>query len=139
MAPAILWYRRDLRVHDLPALQAAMEDGGDDGVIPVFCFDDKLIHGRFPSARRTAYLLETLKALDERWHDLGGRLWWRRGEPSKELAKLVEETGATQVHATEDVTGFARARDDRAAKAIADAGGELHLHTGLAISSDLES
>ncbi|MDO9356625.1 MAG: deoxyribodipyrimidine photo-lyase [Solirubrobacteraceae bacterium] len=139
MAPAILWYRRDLRVHDLPALQAAIESGGDDGVIPVFCFDDRLIHGRFASARRTGYLLETLKALDERWHDLGGRLWWRHGDPSKELAKIVDDTGATEVHATEDVTAFARARDDRASNAIEAAGATLHLHPGLAIAADLDA
>lgn len=139
MAPAILWYRRDLRVHDLPALAAATRDGGDDGVIPVFCFDPKLLHGRFASARRTAQLLRSLEALDERWHELGGRLWFREGDPAKELAKLVKETGAEVVHATGDVSGFARGRDERAGAAIEQAGARLELHPGLAIASDLES
>ncbi len=139
MAPAILWYRRDLRVHDLPALAAAIDDGGEDGVIPVFCFDDRLLHGRFESARRTWFLLQTLEALDARWHDLGGRMWWRRGDPASVLASLLRETGANVVHATEDVTGFARSRDDRAADAIAGAGGQLVLHPGLAIASDLDA
>ena len=137
MAPAILWYRRDLRVHDLPALAAAIQDGGDDGVIPVFCFDDALLHGRFASARRTWFLLETLSALDARWHDLGGRLWWRRGNPAEELAEIVRLTGAEAVHATADVTAFARGRDERAASAIEEAGAHLELHPGLSIASDL--
>lgn len=137
MAPAILWYRRDLRVHDLPALAAAMRDGGDDGVVPVFCFDDALLQGRFASARRTWFLLETLQALDERWHDLGGRMWWRRGDPARELAAVCELTGATAVHATEDFSGFARNRDERVRAALQEAGADLTLHPGIAIASDL--
>lgn len=137
MAPAILWYRRDLRVHDLPALAAAIRDGGEDGVVPVFCFDDALLHGRFASARRTWFLLESLKALDARWHDLGGRLWWRRGDPAQELAAVVRLTGATVVHASEEFSGYGRGRDDRAAAAVAEAGAELVLHPGVAIATDL--
>lgn len=139
MAPAILWYRRDLRVHDLPALAAAIERGGEEGVVPVFCFDDALLHGRFASARRTWMLLETLKALDDRWHELGGRLWWRRGDPAQQLAEVVRETGASEVHATGDVTAFARGRDERVREAVGAAGASLTLHPGLAIASDLEA
>ncbi|MBO9532984.1 MAG: deoxyribodipyrimidine photo-lyase [Solirubrobacteraceae bacterium] len=137
MAPAILWYRRDLRVHDLPALAAAIGDGGDDGVIPVFCFDDRLLGGRFASARRTWFLLQTLQALDTRWHELGGRLWFRRGDPAEQLAEVVRETGATVVHASEEFSGFGRARDARVGAALADAGAQLDLHPGVAIASRL--
>ncbi|MBJ7470025.1 MAG: deoxyribodipyrimidine photo-lyase [Solirubrobacteraceae bacterium] len=137
MPPAILWYRRDLRVHDLPALAAALSDGADAGVVPVFCFDDALLHGRFASARRTWFLLQTLQALDARWHELGGRVWWRRGNPAQELADVVRLTGATAVHASEDFSAFARARDERVARQLSDVGAELTLHPGVAISSDL--
>lgn len=139
MAPAILWYRRDLRVHDLPALAAAIADGGEDGVVPVFCFDDALLHGRFPSARRTWLLLKMLEALDERWHELGGRLWFRHGDPAKELAQVVAETGATVVHASEEFSGFGRDRDARVGAALDQAGAQLHVHPGIAIASDLGS
>jgi deoxyribodipyrimidine photo-lyase len=40
----LLWLRRDLRVHDHPALEAAR--AGADALVPVFCFDDRLLHGR---------------------------------------------------------------------------------------------
>ncbi len=139
MPPAVLWYRRDLRVHDLPALAAAVADGGEDGVVPVFCFDDTLLHGRFASARRTWQLLQTLEALDARWHELGGRLWWRRGDPAKELAAVVELTGATDVHASEDFSGFARGRDERVGQALEAVGATLALHPGIAIASDLSA
>jgi deoxyribodipyrimidine photo-lyase len=139
MAPAILWYRRDLRVHDLPALAAAMADGGSDGVIPVFCFDDTLLHGRFPSARRTWFLLRTLETLDARWRELGGRLWFRHGDPAQELAALVRETGATAVHASEEFSGFGRDRDARVGAALDQVGARLAVHPGVAIASDLST
>jgi deoxyribodipyrimidine photo-lyase len=55
---AIVWYRRDLRVHDHPALRAALE--ADDRVVPVFCFDERLLNGRHRSGPRTQFLLECL-------------------------------------------------------------------------------
>lgn len=137
MAPAILWYRRDLRMHDLPALDAAIAQGGADGVVPVFCFDDALLHGRFASARRTWFLLETLTALSERWSALGGRLWIRRGAPEQVLPALARELGATTVHASEEFSGFGRGRDARVAQALAAQGGSLAVHPGVAIASDL--
>ena len=37
---ALVWFRRDLRVGDHPALRAALER--HDRVVPVFCFDERL-------------------------------------------------------------------------------------------------
>lgn len=137
MAPTILWYRRDLRVHDLPALAAAIEQAGPAGVVPVFCFDDALLHGRFASARRAWFLLQTLEALSTRWADLGGALWIRRGSPDAVLPALASELGATAVHASEEFSGFGRARDARVSEALQRAGASLTLHPGVAIASDL--
>jgi deoxyribodipyrimidine photo-lyase len=53
---ALLWLRRDLRLHDHPALRAALDH--DDAVVPVFCFDDALLTGRHASGSRTPFLLE---------------------------------------------------------------------------------
>ena len=59
---AILWLRRDLRIHDHPALEAARN--GADHLVPVFCFDNRLLHGRHSSGPRTQFLLECLADLD---------------------------------------------------------------------------
>ena len=59
---ALVWFRRDLRVHDHPALRAALASRGQ--VVPVFCLDDRLLHGRHASGPRTAFLLECLADLD---------------------------------------------------------------------------
>ena len=49
---AIVWFRRDLRVHDHPALTAAARSA--DRVVPVFVLDDALLRGRFESGPRAA-------------------------------------------------------------------------------------
>lgn len=38
--PSVLWFRRDLRLGDHPALTAAVQDAGPDGgVLPLFVVD----------------------------------------------------------------------------------------------------
>ena len=48
MSTAILWYRRDLRVHDHPGLHAALR--AHECVVPVFVLDPALLNGRLRSA-----------------------------------------------------------------------------------------
>ena len=81
---AILWLRRDLRVHDHPALEAARTGG--EHLVPVFCFDDRLLHGRHSSGPRTQFLLECLADLDESLRRRGSRLVVRRGRPETRVA-----------------------------------------------------
>ena len=47
--PAIAWFRRDLRLHDHPALSAAI--AAADEVLPLFVFDDVPLRGRLASRR----------------------------------------------------------------------------------------
>src|SRR5215218_2670755 len=111
MAPttAVMWFRRDLRLHDLPALAAAAQA---DRVLPLFVLDDRLLaRGRFPSAVRTAFMLGCLRALDAGLRERGARLVVRRGRPEAELPRLAREAGAHAVHFTADVSPWARARD----------------------------
>ncbi|OMQ15984.1 hypothetical protein A7K94_0205730, partial [Modestobacter sp. VKM Ac-2676] len=63
MPTALLWFRRDLRLGDHPALLAALDAAGPDGdVLPVFVFDDRL-YGPAGDPRRR-FLLDCLADLD---------------------------------------------------------------------------
>jgi deoxyribodipyrimidine photo-lyase len=117
---ALLWFRRDLRVADHPALTLAAREF--DRVIPVFVFDDALLKGRFASAPRTAFMLGCLRALDTALRDCGSGLVIRHGAPEDELVTLANATGADAVLWTSDVAPYARARDRRVTAALADAG-----------------
>jgi deoxyribodipyrimidine photo-lyase len=127
----VLWLTRDLRVHDQPALRAALDRG--DGIVPVFCFDDRLLRGRHASGPRTQFLLECLADLDER---LDGLLVIRRGAPERELPQLAREADATELHFSADSGPFARRRIERVVQA---AGIECIGHPGLHAVDDLDA
>ena len=103
---AIVWFRRDLRVHDHPALRAAL--AAHDEVVTVFCLDDRLLHGRHASGSRTQFMLECLADLDSSLRERGGGLVVRHGPPERELAALAREIDASELHFTADVSPFAR-------------------------------
>ncbi|HSW41117.1 MAG TPA: deoxyribodipyrimidine photo-lyase [Patescibacteria group bacterium] len=67
---SVLWFRRDLRVHDHPALVAAVARGP---VAPLFVLDPALLTGRFASPNRTWFLLGAVEALGIAVAALGGR------------------------------------------------------------------
>ena len=118
MRTAIVWFRRDLRVHDHPALTAAHREA--DRVVPVFVLDPRLLDaGRFPSANRAWFLLASLRELRAALRDRGGELFVRAGRPEQVLPALMEETRAGAVHFAPDVSPFAIARDRRVADAVA--------------------
>ncbi len=131
MTTAILWFRRDLRIHDHPALEAARQHA--DSLVPVFVLDDRLLHGRHASGPRTQFLIECLTDLDAALQQRGTRLVIRRGPPERELAALVEETGATELHFSADVSPFARDRGRRVAQAVEI---DLQAHPGLYATDD---
>ena len=117
---AIVWLRRDLRVHDHPALAAATRAHAE--VVPVFVLDRRLIHGRFPSGPRPNFLLESLRELRESLRARGGDVLLREGRPEQVLAELAAEVGARAVYFHGDVSPFATGRDRRAVAAFEAAG-----------------
>ena len=70
-------------------------------MVPFFCLDDRLLHGRHASGPRTQFLLECLEELP---------LEILHGKPEEEIPKLAKRTGAKEVHFTADVSPFARQR-----------------------------
>ncbi|HXE43699.1 MAG TPA: deoxyribodipyrimidine photo-lyase [Conexibacter sp.] len=119
---AIVWLRRDLRLHDHPPLARAL--AVHDRVIPVFVLDPVLLHGRFASAPRTAFLLDCLRELDAGMRERGGGLVIRHGQPARELCELAAATRARAVYWSSDATPYAHARDRRVRAALAAAGVE---------------
>jgi deoxyribodipyrimidine photo-lyase len=132
---AIVWFRRDLRLSDHPALIAALRSADD--VVPFFCLDDRLLLGRHASAPRTRFLLECLHDLDASLRERGARLVVRHGPPERELAALVAQTGATEVHFTADVSPYARTRGRLVRAVLGKNGPDLHAHPGLTAADDV--
>lgn len=92
----MLWFRRDLRLSDHPALVKAVAENAR--VVPVFVFDDALLSHPLTGSGRVQFMLESLADLDANLRKRGGYLVTRRGVPHEEIARLCRETGATRVY-----------------------------------------
>jgi deoxyribodipyrimidine photo-lyase len=133
---AIVWFRRDLRVRDNPALAAAFASAED--VVPFFCLDERLLSGRFVSGPRTQFMLEALADLNAALAERGSGLVIRLGDPVAELITLAAEVGADQVHATVDAGPYGRRRDTAAKDRLSAAGIALRGHAGLFAVDNLD-
>lgn len=120
----IWWIRRDLRLSDNPALQAALASGS--GVVPVFVLDEHIL--KYPAAKRQAFLLAGLRQLDQDLRARGSRLLVREGAGEHVLRSLLAETGATAIVAEEGYSPYSRRRDADIARTL-----PLRLTAGLTI------
>jgi deoxyribodipyrimidine photo-lyase len=121
--PSLLWFRRDLRLADNPALLAAVEAGAGE-VAGVFVLDGRLWAPAGPNRR--AFLAATLRSLDEA---MDGRLIIRHGDPVDLIPAVAAEVGAGSVHIASDFGPYGRARDEAVERALADRRIEL-VRTG---------
>jgi deoxyribodipyrimidine photo-lyase len=117
---AIVWFRRDLRLHDHPSLHRARRE--HDRVVPVFVLDPALLHGRYRSGPRTAFMLGCLRELDAALRERGSGLVVRDGAPRDALVALARECSADAVLWASDVGPYARARDAAVTGALRGAG-----------------
>ena len=107
-APAVVWFRQDLRLTDNPALAEAVASGRP--VIPLYILDAS--HG----ARRRGgaslwWLDKSLIALAADLEARGSRLILRRGDPAHQLNEIIATTGATAVYWNRLYDKHAVARD----------------------------
>ena len=111
-----MWFRRDLRLSDNPALAAAARHVGAGGeVVALFCRDQRL--ERPAGAARRAFLAGCLAALDD---DIGGRLVVRAGRPEAVVPTVAAAAGADVVFVAEDFGPYGRERDGRVEQALAE-------------------
>jgi deoxyribodipyrimidine photo-lyase len=130
MATAIVLFTRDLRVHDHPALAAAAHA---THVVPAFVVDDAILSGPFNAPNRTGYLVESLTDLHASLVVLGAGLVVRNGDWVAEVLQLARDSGAGEIHVSDDVSGFARRRLARLELEGAAAGVTVHRHEGVGV------
>jgi deoxyribodipyrimidine photo-lyase len=127
---AVVWFRRDLRIHDHPALVQAL--AGHGRVAPLFVVDRRLFDGaRWASPNRAWFMVESLRVLARAIAARGGQLAFREGRPEEAVVAFAREAGASAVYASRDYSPFGRARDAAVAAALQRAGIAFHLLPGL--------
>lgn len=114
----IVWFKRDLRIHDHAALGAALASAHpSDLVVPLFVFEPGLWALPESSGRHFGFLLESLTSLNLALKSRGSRLIVRTGDIAAVLTELHRKHGISSLHAHEE-TGLLWTYDrDRAVHA----------------------
>ncbi|CAN2173452.1 PhrB Deoxyribodipyrimidine photolyase [Candidatus Nanopelagicaceae bacterium] len=102
----IIWFRRDLRIGDHPALVEAIKNS--DEIVPVFILDKQQIAEA--GEKLLAYMGQSLRALDE---SLGNRLHIIEGDQVAVLNELIEMYGVSEVHISAEPERYGAERDAR--------------------------
>ncbi len=121
--PVLVWFRRDLRLADNPALAWAVGTGRP--VVPVFVLDDETGDTALGGASRW-WLHGSLEALAEALEKRGSRLVLRRGPAEAVLAGLIAETGCSGIVWNRLYEPQAVARDRRIKAQCRNLGVEAH-------------
>ena len=118
-APAIVWYRDDLRVNDHAALSAAADHGGP--VIAVYVLDDAQAGTWAPGGASRWWLHHALTALDDDLKHRGSRLIVRRGDTLDALTDLARTHGADALYFHRRYEPFERRLEDEVHRALGEA------------------
>jgi len=123
-APAIVWFRQDLRLADNPALLAA----ADGPVLPVFVLDDAAAGSLAFGGAARWWLHHSLAALGRDLAALGAPLLLLRGDAVSLLVGLAAEISAASVQAGWLTEPWARAQEAALALRLSEGGRNLGLH-----------
>ena len=114
MTTAIHWFRRDLRLTDNTALNAAL--AAHDVVIPVYIVSEWRGEHGWTGAARQEFLCGCLASLAKNLEAKGGRLIIRQGSAEVVLKELARETGAEAIYFNRDPDPFGREMETRVAR-----------------------
>jgi deoxyribodipyrimidine photo-lyase len=117
--PSVMWFRRDLRLADNPALSVAAEHGP---VVPLFVIDPVLFERS--GTPRAAFLVAALRELGA---SMDRKLVVRFGDPIAVVPAVAAEVAADTVFAAGDHGPYGTRRDRAVSAALAADGRRLEL------------
>jgi deoxyribodipyrimidine photo-lyase len=131
MSTAIHWFRRDLRLNDNTALNAATKDY--TRVIPTYVLSSWKGSHRWTGAPRQQFLCDSLASLDRGLRKAGSALVLRQGDALEELTRLIRETNASAIYANRDPDPHGRETEKRLSLVTEKLGAKLHLFKDVAL------
>lgn len=129
---SLVWFRRDLRLGDNPALTAAVARGGP--VVPLFILEPN----ERPGGASGWWLHHSLTSLGAACARLGAPLVLRHGKPQEVLSRLVAETGATHLFWNRCYEPAAIARDREIKESVAAQGLNVQSFKGALLAEPWE-
>ena len=131
LTTTIHWFRRDFRLTDNTALNAAAAQA--DQVLPVYILSNWKGQHHWTGPNRQEFICGCLQSLARNLEASGGRLIIRCGQADEELEKLLIETQAVAVHCNRDPDPFGRAMEEKVALMAGQHGATFHVHQDIAL------
>ena len=116
----LVWFRRDLRLHDNPALSAACKECKE--IVPLFVFDEPLLRRHVFGSACVGFMLGCLEDLRGSLAAKGLTLVWRTGEPIDTVLRTAQECTVDAVYWNRDYEPSAVARDRTVQQRLAQQG-----------------
>lgn len=123
----IHWFRRDLRLEDNTALNAALNSKYP--VLPLFIFDTNIIEELPKNDARVSFIYKQLKQIDTGlFKRFESGIIIKKGEPVEIWKELVAEYDIAEVHYNRDYEPYAIKRDNGIINLLIDNGIEVTSH-----------
>ena len=129
---ALVWFRRDLRLADNPAWQAALEGGHVP--LPVYVHAPHEEGSWAPGAASSAWLHRSLQALDADLRARGSALVLATGDSLPVLQRLLEQSGAEAVFWNRRYEPAVQARDADIKRGLREQGLDVRSFNGSLLS-----
>jgi deoxyribodipyrimidine photo-lyase len=133
---AIVWFRRDLRLADNPALDRARHT--HERVLPVYIHDPEAEADWAPGAASRWWLHHALSGLDQRLRKRASRLILARGDSLEELRRMIKVSGAVAVYWNRLYEPSLVERDRVVKRALREDGLEIESENGSLLNEPWE-
>lgn len=127
----IYWFRTDLRLHDSPALQAAL-DLKPEAFYPIWCWDSHYVFHARVGPNRWQFLLDCQRDVSTSITKLNAKskLFVLREPAVTLLPKLWKAWGITHLVFEKDTDAYGRERDEKVRRMAEEAGVEVIVRSG---------
>ena len=113
----IIWFRRDLRLHDQAALYYALKEGLP--LVPIFIFDRHILDElEDRQDRRVEFIHQAITTIQHQLLKLGSTLEVFFGHPEKLFPDLIKKYSIQTVFTNHDYEPYARERDKKVEKIL---------------------
>ena len=105
MSTAIVWFRKEVRIHDNEALVKALKN--HDKIIPFYCFEETefgttAFGFEKTGSFRAQFLIESVQNLRENLQKIGSDLVVRKGSTAEQIARVSAEVEVSKIYAFKD-------------------------------------
>ena len=122
----VYWFRRDLRLEDNTALNAALKSGTP--VIPIFIFDSNILVELPEDDARLTFIYEQLYAIQTALSEHGSSLHCYHGDPLESWKEILKKFNVQGVYINKDYEPYALMRDNEIRSFLENHNIEVHFY-----------